>query len=127
MQGASGRCFSRQLPFTACQERGCTPYVGFKEADLLRAGCSRPDVIALSIDSPKHLKAAGVSADELLATDANGGLTAGPREPCPRFDSDRGAVLLREAGYTASELVQAGVHSTWNLRQVCGINAAFWS
>ncbi|KAG1652354.1 hypothetical protein FOA52_009049 [Chlamydomonas sp. UWO 241] len=90
----------------------------FKPADLLKAGCARADVAAACVSMPGAMRTAGLSAEELMAPDADAGLCHVHKEPGAAFGGWRGAAVLREAGYTADEVLGAGGgHSAWHLKQ----------
>lgn len=89
---------------------------GFREADLLGLGCSRPDVISSSKHNLAQLHDAGVATRELLEPEATGLLTA-PKQLEQLLGGQRGASSLRDAGYSAREILQAQVHTPWDLKQ----------
>lgn len=99
---------------------------GFKEADLLRMGCSRPDVLSLAVPHGlSNLRAAAVSVSEILAPDACGGLLDAPRQPEQTLGGCRGAAALRSAGYTVEDVASAKLHTTWDLRTVSLISSGW--
>ena len=94
-------------------------YAGFKEADLLRMGCSQPDVLSLAVPhSLSNLRDASVSVSEILAPDVCGGLMDAPRHPEQTLGGSRGAAALRSAGYSVRDVSSAKLHTTWDLRTV---------
>ncbi len=92
--------------------------VGFKEVDLLRVGCSRPEVVALASHAPSNMRAAGISVEDLLRPDAQGGLLDAPKYAEQQLGGFRGAAALRSAGYSARDVSSAQVHTAWDLKQV---------
>ncbi len=91
-----------------------TRHAGFTARELLKVGCSRPEIIAIS--SPESLHAAGVPVVDLLKPEAARGLVKAPPHPEQVLGGFRGAATLRAAGYGAGELLDAGVHTAWDLR-----------
>ncbi|KAG2445357.1 hypothetical protein HYH02_008822 [Chlamydomonas schloesseri] len=94
--------------------------LGYREGDLLRAGFSHEDVCEVAHHDPARLRAAGLSAAELVAGSSRG---AGAGALPPPLQGFRGLQRLRAAGYSAAELVAAGLDNAWDLRQA-GFSAA---
>ncbi|PNW82029.1 hypothetical protein CHLRE_06g270800v5 [Chlamydomonas reinhardtii] len=94
--------------------------LGYREGDLLRAGFSHEDVCEVSNHDPARLRAAGLSAAEVVAGCSRGGGVGGLPAGLQGF---RGVQRLRAAGYSATELVAAGLDNAWDLRQA-GFSAA---
>ena len=90
------------------------PFAGYREGDLLRAGFSHEDVCEVSNHDPARLRAAGLSAAEVVAGCSRGGGVGGLPAGLQGF---RGVQRLRAAGYSATELVAAGLDNAWDLRQ----------
>ena len=92
-------------------------YSGFKEADLFRVGCSRSEVISLSLDCPSHLKLAGVSISEIFLPDV-AGIVHAPSASKQHLGGYQGLQALRQAGYSTKELSNSPCHTAWDIAKV---------
>lgn len=81
---------------------------GFRAGDLIRVGFSTADVLSTAPE-PRHLSAGGVSLTDLAAA----GLP-------PTLRGLRGLSRLRAAGYSAGEVLSAGLASPWAAREAGG-------
>jgi hypothetical protein len=91
--------------------------LGFKEKELIKSGCDRKSVIALSIHRIDHLRSSGISAAELLEPLDSGGLLPFSLESQQPLHCKHGLVALRNAGYSAAEILDCHVHNARDLMQ----------
>ncbi|KAL6754825.1 hypothetical protein V8C86DRAFT_2688709 [Haematococcus lacustris] len=96
-------------------DRGTSPEQmlqhGFSEADLLRAGVPRHQVVQVSQHDVRKLRDAGLQVPELLTSPTATGLASRLREGV------RGVAELHKAGYSAAQVQAAGAGDAWSLHR----------
>jgi hypothetical protein len=74
-------------------------------------------MISLSLNSPSHLLSAGVSVSEILRPDV-AGILLSPAEGSQHLGGYAGIRALKQAGYSAKELMSSPCHTAWDLMKV---------